>query len=75
MEVFVIYKIFVVRDSFKGWWAVVTEEDSNIIQVCGMRNKEGEGLYFEAEAYHLETWCKRNNLDYIVFNRKETFTI
>jgi len=75
MEVQVQYKIYVVKDSFKNTYSVVTDEDCNDVQICGMFRDDGEKLYFESEAYHLEQWCRENKLDLRVFHKQETFFI
>jgi hypothetical protein len=75
MKVTVQYQIYVVKDSFKNTCAVVTDEPSNDVQVCGMKNKESESLYFESEAHHIEQWCRENKLDLRVFHRNETVEI
>lgn len=75
MEVIVQYKIYVVKDSFQNTWSVVTDEDCNDVQICSMVRDDGENIYFESEAHHIEQWCKDNKLDLRVFHKTETFTI
>lgn len=75
MEVTVQYKIYVVKDSFKNIWSIVTDEDYNDVQICGMVRDDGEKLYFESEAYHIEQWCRENKLDLRVFHKSERFII
>jgi hypothetical protein len=75
MEVTVQYKIYVVKDSFKNTWSIVTDEYGNDVQICGMVRDDGEKLYFESEAHHIEQWCRENKLDLRVFHKSEIFII
>ena len=53
-----------VRDPHDNYDAVVCDEMADCVQICGMFDKDGEPLYFESAAYHLESWCRENGLQY-----------
>jgi hypothetical protein len=52
--------------AFRDWqgneWVEVTGESSDVIQVTGLVNMEGNSVYFESEAYHVEQWCRENGI-------------
>jgi hypothetical protein len=57
------YLIYVVTDSHGNKDAVVANEPGDCVQICGMTDEDEERLYFESEAYHLDSWCVANNLN------------
>ncbi len=57
-------KIYLVKDSHGNTGSATCECSSDIIQICGMKDEDGNNLYFESDAYHLETWCTDNGLEY-----------
>jgi len=59
----ITYFIYVVNDSHGKKDATVANEPSDTIQICGMKDKKGEALYFESDAYHLKNWCDENGLE------------
>ncbi len=63
------YKIYIVTDSHGNKDVVVCDEPSNCVHVSGMKDELGEGLYFESEAYHLQTWCDEHKMDLLIINR------
>lgn len=38
-----------------------------------MKNKNGESIYFESDAYHLKSWCEENNLKIHTNNTQTTW--
>jgi hypothetical protein len=56
------YAVYVVTDSFGNKTAVVSEEPCDCVHVCGMRGFNGQDIFFETEAYHLDKWCENNGL-------------
>ena len=69
----ITFKIYLLIDSHGEKTAVVTEDSSETVQVCGMKNPSGELLYFEAEAYHIETFCADNGIELRVVNNSIDF--
>lgn len=62
------YIVCDVKDSHGNRDALVCNEMSDTVQICGMKNKEGENVYFESDAHHLFEWCDSNGLTYSVGN-------
>ncbi len=65
--------IYLMKDSQGNKTSVTVEESCNDAQICGMRNKENEKVYFESDAYHIHSFCKDNDIELKVINRKEDF--
>lgn len=55
--------IYLVKDSFGNQCSATCEDGSDIIQICEMLDQSGKDLYFESEAYHLNTWCNDYDLE------------
>ena len=66
------YVIYIVEDHRGNKDYGVVNEPSDTIQICGMRNKDDKSLYFESEAYHLETFCEENGLTLRKIDREGT---
>jgi len=60
----VSFVVYACRDSHGNYDAALCEDPSDTIQICLMKDKNGKGIYFESEAYHLENWCEENGLEY-----------
>ena len=58
------YMIYVVTDKNGHKDAAVADDPSDTVQICGIVDAEGDSLYFEDEAYHLESGCKVHGLGY-----------
>jgi len=58
------YTIYVVKDSHGNIDHECSVEPSTCISIHGMRDKAGELLRFESDAYHLESWVIENDLEY-----------
>lgn len=60
--------IYLVEDGFGQKAFASCEESSDIIQIngfeLGLQSGSKKTVYFESEAYHLEEWCRRNDLKY-----------
>lgn len=53
-----------VADSHGNKWVELVSDVNVEVSVWGLKDIENYTLHFEAEAYHLENWCKENDLDY-----------
>lgn len=67
------YRVYLLKDSQGNTTYNVCEEGADFIQVCGMKNKNNERVYFESEAYHLDSFCKCNDIELKVFELKHDF--
>lgn len=61
----ITYTIFMVHDSHGNRDYDVAIDNGEGIQICGMRDSNGEALYFESDAYHLGGWCEQHGLGYM----------
>lgn len=66
-------KIYLMKDSQGNETYAVAEDGSNTVQACGMKNKENKDVYFESEAYHLDSFCRDNDIELKVMVREEDF--
>jgi azurin len=66
-------RIYLMKDSQGNKASVTVEEDCNMAQICGMKNKENESIYFESDAYHIHSFCKHNDIELKVIGRKYDF--
>lgn len=57
------FKIYLLIDSHGNQTAVVVEDSSQTVQVCGLKQSNGEPFNFEAEDYHLERFCKQYEIE------------
>ena len=57
------YLIYCVTDKHGNQDAVVVNESSDTVQICGMKSTEYEVLHFEDSAYHLCSWCEEYGLE------------
>ena len=64
------YKIYVVSDTLGYKQAAVSEEGSDMVFFEGFKGNQGGVVSFEAEAYHLERWCKDKGLTLKVVDRE-----
>ena len=59
---------FTMRLMMKVLWSgrncssATCEEGCDIIQICGLTNKDGLSSYFESDAYHLARFCEDEGL-------------
>lgn len=67
------YTIYLMIDSHGNKESVIVNDIYNIVQILGMKNKEGDRKHFESEAYHTPTFCKENNIELKIINRKDYF--
>jgi len=57
-------RIYLVKDIFGNTASAACEENCDIIQICGLKKKDGSPSYFESEAYHLTQHCKDDGLQF-----------
>ncbi len=50
-------KIYLVKDSHGNEASATCEEGADTVQICGMKDKDGNPQYFESEAYHIHSFC------------------
>ena len=55
--------IYLMIDSHGARTSVIAEEGCSKVQVSGLKSKDGNNPYFEAEVYHLPAWCESNNIE------------
>lgn len=58
------YTLWLFRDSFDNTWYAVVWDSSDVIQICGLCDPQGMGVYFESEAYHAPEWCEEHSIKY-----------
>lgn len=46
-------KIYLCVDSFGNKAYAVCEDSSDTVQLCGLKDKKGDAIYFESDAYHI----------------------
>ncbi len=73
MNQIVCVNIYLTKDSHGNTSVATCEESCDTVQICGMLNKAGEKQYFESEAYHLRSFCKENDIELRIIDRKEYF--
>ncbi len=66
-------KIYLLKDSHGNKTSAVCEEGCDTVQVCGMLNKAGDKTYFESEGYHLDSFCRNNDIQIKIIEREENF--
>jgi len=54
--------IYLMIDSFGNKASAICEESCDTVQASGLRNKAEDRVYFESEAYHLDSWCRDNGI-------------
>lgn len=59
-------RIYLVKDNFGNKASASCEDSSDTIQISGLKKANGEPSYFESDAYHLESYCKSDGLEYKV---------
>ena len=60
----VYVRIYLVKDSFGNKASATCVEGGDKIQICGLKDKDGEDIYFESEAYHLQPFVEDEGLQY-----------
>jgi hypothetical protein len=63
-SVVIPFYVYATKDVHGNYDAAVCDDESDCIQICGMKDKDGNPIYFESDAYHLHDWCKENGLAY-----------
>lgn len=61
MKVYV--KIILLKDIHGNKASVTFEDSSDIVQVCGLHDKQGKSLYFETDAHCIANWAKANDIE------------
>jgi len=64
------YTILVVTDKEGNKAVGVVGDMSDDIQISGMFS-EGERVYFESDAYHLDYWCSRYGFKYQAIEKEQ----
>ena len=59
------YIAWLARDCHGNSCQGVVDEEADCVQVCGLQNPQGYGIYFEAELHHLKKWCEENGVELI----------
>ena len=65
--------IYLVKDSHKNICTATCEETCTIINISGIKDENYNNLFFESDAYHLEKWCKKHNLQYKYVEKQYDF--
>jgi hypothetical protein len=68
-------KIYLLKDFHGKKASAIATDSSDTVQVCGMRDKGGNKVYFESEAYHLSTFCSQNDIELKVVEKEDNFEI
>jgi len=66
-------KIYLLKDSFGNEAYDVAEDGSNSVQICGLFDKDGNPVYFESEAYHLDRWSRDYGIELRILERNDDF--
>lgn len=66
------FQIYHLWDSFGNQWAGVADDGNDTVTPWGLKDSDGESLYFEAEAYHLKKWAEKHGLGFALYDREET---
>lgn len=53
-------------------WAIV-EDSCDTVQICGLKDKDGKGLYFESDGWHVKKFCEDNDIQLKIIDREENF--
>lgn len=64
------FKIYHLWDNSGNECAIVTDDPNTVISPWGLFDENGNSLYFESEAYHLEKWAADNGLGFAVHERE-----
>ena len=51
------------------------EESCDTAQVCGLVGKDGKPVHFESDAYHIDTFCRDNDIKLSIISREEDFDV
>lgn len=57
------YTILLFRDSQGNKQSAVVEEGFDKIQICGLKDANGNEVHFGSENYHAKNWCKENGIE------------
>ena len=55
--------IYLIKDTFGNKYCTSCEYETDEVYVSQLSNKDGEMLFFESEAYHLQKFCDDNDLE------------
>ena len=65
--------IYLVKDLHGNLEYASCGESCDIVQICTLKDKSGNKVYFESDAYHLHRWCKENDLELKVIEKEFDF--
>ena len=71
----ITFKIYLLIDGHGNKTAVVTDDSSQTVQICGMKNAAGELLHFETDAHHIAKFCADNGIELRVVNESIDFAM
>jgi hypothetical protein len=66
-------RIYLMKDSHGNKASVTVEQSCDTAQICGLKNKVGDDVHFESDAYHISTFCNENDIELKVIDRTEGF--
>lgn len=66
-------KIYLMKDSHGNQASATVEESCDTAQICGLKDKSGNDVYFESDAYHIFSFCNDNDIECKVIERNEEF--
>lgn len=69
------FTILIVFDSHGSVWTETISESGDKVQLYGLKDKDDLPILFEAEAYHLPSFCEEMKLKYFEFERTEKIEI
>ena len=75
MQIEIEFEVYIAWDSHGNEQYAVCGESCDTIQISGLKNAAGEGIYFESDAYHLPTWADEHGVKWASFTRRSTAII
>jgi len=54
-----------VSDRHGNYDTVVVNDMSDTVQICGLMDNDGDYVFFESEAYHIQKWANEHGLKYV----------
>ena len=67
--------LYLLVDSHGNKAYAVCEDGSNTVQICGLKDENGENVTFESEAYHISTFAKNYKIDVQKIEYSNSFDI
>lgn len=55
--------VYRVKDSHGNVCERAVDDPAETVDVWGMKDARGEGVYFESEAWHLGGWAKKHGIE------------